>query len=373
MGYVFEKVKRNFGFGCMRFPMVDGKEDISQIQQMIDEFIAAGFNYFDTAHVYHGGKSETILKECLTSRYNREDYFFTNKLSGSTFNSEEELESVINMQLEACGLEYFDLYLMHAQSAELFKKYKRCKAYEFAFRMKEIGKVKHVGISFHDTADVLDQILTEYPEIEAVQIQFNYLDYENPSVQSRLCYEVCRKHNKPMIIMEPVKGGSLVNLPEDADKILKDLNGGSNASYAIRFAANFDGIAMVLSGMSNLEQLRDNISFMKDYKRLSSEELRALDKVIETIKSKNMIACTGCRYCVDGCPKNILIPDLFGCYNSKKFFRNWNDDMYYFDVHTQNNGKASDCIKCGKCEMICPQKLPIRDLLGKVVDAFEKR
>ena len=362
----------NVGFGCMRFPMVDGKEDIPQIQQMIDEFLAAGFNYFDTAHIYHGGKRETILRECLTSRYKREDYVLTNKLSGSTFNCEEDLEKVINMQLEACGVEYFDLYLMHAQSAPLYEKYKKCRAYEFAFRMKAEGKVKHVGISFHDSADVLDKILTENPQIEAVQIQFNYLDYENPSVQSRLCYEVCRKHNKPMIIMEPVKGGSLVNLPEDADKILRDLNGGSNASYAIRFAANFEGIRMVLSGMSNLEQLRDNISFMKDYKKLSDTELDALNQVVETIKAKNMIPCTSCRYCVDGCPKNILIPDLFGCYNSKEFFKNWNADMYY-EIHTRDHGKASDCIKCGKCEYICPQKLPIRNLLEKVTNIFEKK
>lgn len=373
MSNCFENVKKNFGFGCMRFPMINDKEDIPQIQKMIDEFIEAGFNYFDTAHVYHGGRSETILKECLTSRYPRDKFILTDKLSNSNFTKEEELEPLLDSQLEACGVEYFDFYLMHAQSATLFEKYKKCKAYEFAFRMKEKGKVKHVGISFHDSAEVLDQILTEYPQIEAVQIQFNYLDYENPSVQSRLCYEVCRKHNKPVIIMEPVKGGSLVNLPEDADQILRRLNGGSNASYAIRFAAHFDGIAMVLSGMSNLEQLRDNISFMKDYQRLTDVELNALKEVIETIKSKNMIACTSCRYCVDGCPKNILIPDLFGCYNSKKFFRNWNADMYYFDVHTKNHGKASDCIKCGKCEFICPQKLPIRDLLVKVVNEFEKR
>lgn len=372
MNNCFDNVKKNFGFGCMRFPFKDGSEDIEQVQQMIDEFIAAGFNYFDTAHVYHGGKSETILKQCLTSRYNREDFILTNKLSGSTFNSEEELEPMLNLQLEACGVEYFDFYLMHAQSAALFEKYKKCKAYEFAFRMKKEGKVKHVGISFHDTAEVLDKILTEYPEIEAVQIQFNYLDYEDPSVQSRACYEVCRKHDKPIIIMEPVKGGSLVKLPEEADKVLRDLNGGTNASYAIRFAAHFDGIKMVLSGMSNLEQLRDNISFMKDYQKLNDEEMTAINKVVDIFNKKNMIACTGCRYCVDGCPKNIMIPDLFACYNNKKFFHDWNADMYYFDVHTKNKGKASDCIRCGKCELICPQKLPIRELLENVKKEFER-
>lgn len=373
MNNCFSNVKKNFGFGCMRFPMIGDKVDIKQTCRMIDEFIAAGFNYFDTAHVYIGGQSETALKECLTSRYNREDYILTNKLTSSNFDKEEDLESLLETKLQACGVEYFDFYLMHAQSAALFEKYKKCHAYEFAFRMKEIGKVKHVGISFHDSAKVLDQILTEYPQIEVVQIQFNYLDYEDPAIQSKACYDVCRKHNKPMIIMEPVKGGNLVNLPQEASRIFKELDGGSNASYAIRFAANFEGIKMVLSGMSNLQQLRDNISYMKEFEHLTNKELEAIKQVTEIIKSENLIPCTGCRYCVDGCPKNISIPDLFACLNSKKLFNDWNADMYYFDVHTKNKGKASDCIKCGKCELICPQHLNIRELLEKVRYEFERK
>ena len=263
---------------------------------------------------------------------------------------------------------------MHAQGEENFKFFKQCRAYETAFELKKEGKVKHVGISFHDKAEVLEQILTEYPQVEVVQIQFNYLDYEDPAVQSRKCYEVCRKHNKPVIVMEPVKGGSLVNLPEDAKKVLEDLHGGSPASYAIRFAAGFDGIEMVLSGMSTLEQMQDNLSYMKDFQPLSDKELDAVHKVTEIIRSAHLIPCTACRYCVDGCPKKISIPDLFACMNTKQIYHDWNADYYYNVVHTaEGKGKASDCIKCGKCEKACPQHLEIRKLLEDVAAEFEKK
>ena len=230
-----------------------------------------------------------------------------------------------------------------------------------------------MGISFHDRAEVLDAILTEYPQIEVVQIQFNYLDYEDPAVQSKKCYEVCRKHNKPVLVMEPVKGGSLVNLPEEAKKVLEDLHGGSPASYAIRFAAGFEGIEMVLSGMSTLEQMKDNLSFMKDFKPLTEEEHAAVKKVCDIIHSKNLIPCTACRYCIDGCPKHISIPDLFACMNTKQIYHDWNADYYYNTVHTVDHGKASDCVECGKCEKACPQHLKIRELLKEVAKGFEKK
>ena len=367
----FPEVKKKFGFGCMRLPMDGEKVDYAEFTKMVDEFMAQGFNYFDTARVYLGGQSETAIRDCVVKRYPRESFILTDKLSGALFNSEEEVRPLFEKQLESCGVDYFDFYLMHAQTKTIFEKYKKCRAYEQAFELKNEGKIKHVGLSFHDTADVLDEILNEYPEVEAVQIQLNYIDFDDPAVQARLCYEVCCKHNKPVIVMEPVKGGSLVNLPERGKAILDELHGGSTASYAIRFAAGFDNIFMVLSGMSDMAQMNDNLSYMKDFKPLNEEEKQAIAKVCDVIRSTHLIPCTACRYCTDGCPKHILIPDLFSCMNAKQLYRDWNSDYYYNEVYTKNHGKASDCIKCGKCEKSCPQHLPIRELLKETAKTFE--
>ena len=369
----FDQVKKNFGFGCMRLPMKGEEVDIPQTKEMVDAFLEAGFNYFDTAHGYLQGKSETALREALTSRYPRSQYILTDKLTNFFFKKEEDIRPFFASQLEACGVDYFDFYLMHAQGAENFKFFKACRAYETAFALKEEGKVRHVGISFHDRAEVLEQILTEYPQIEVVQIQFNYLDYDDPAVESRKCYEVCRKYGKPVIVMEPVKGGNLVNLPENAKKILDELHVGSSERYAIRFAARFEGIMMVLSGMSSMEQMEDNLSYMKEFQPLNDQEKLAVQKVRDIFHSMNLISCTSCRYCVAGCPKHISIPDLFAVMNTKQIHHDWNADYYYNVVHTSGEkGKASDCIQCGKCEQACPQHLPIRDLLVKVAAEFEK-
>lgn len=370
---VFPEMKKNFGFGMMRLPMNGEAVDTEQVSKMVDLFIENGFNYFDTAHGYINGLSELAVRECLSSRHDRSEYLLTNKLTGEYFKKEEDIRPFFDTQLKACGVDYFDFYLMHAQNAHLFEKFKKCRAYETAFDLKKEGKVRHVGISFHDQASVLDQILTEYPEIEIVQIQFNYVDYEDESVQSRKVYEVARKHGKPLLVMEPVKGGSLVNLPDDARKILDDLNGGSYASYAVRYAASFDGMEMVLSGMSNLEQMQDNISYMKDFKPLDQREMNAVKKVSDVFNSLGMIPCTACHYCIEEnhCPVNILIPNMFDCMNKKMIFKTWNQDFYYKEVLTASNGKASDCVKCGGCEKVCPQHLEIRDLLEKVAQEFE--
>ena len=252
-----EKIKRNFGFGFMRLPMKG--EDVETVEtcRMVDTFLDAGFNYFDTAHGYLQGKSETGLRDCLTSRYPRDRYVLTDKLTANFFKTEADIRPFFESQLKACGVEYFDFYLMHAQGLTNYDHFKACRAYETAFALKQEGKIRHVGISFHDRAEVLERILTEYPQVEVVQIQFNYADYEDPAVQSRKCYEVCVKYGKPVIVMEPVKGGNLVNLPEEARAVLEALHGGSPASYALRFAAGFPGIMMVLSGMSNLAQMED--------------------------------------------------------------------------------------------------------------------
>lgn len=368
-----ERIKKNFGFGCMRLPMKGDEVDAAEMNRMVDTFLENGFNYFDTAHGYVNGKSETALRECLTSRYPRDRYILTNKLTDFFFKKQEDIRPFFESQLKACGVDYFDFYLMHAQGAKNFEFFKKCRAYETALELKSEGKIRHFGISFHDRAAVLEQILTEYPQVEVVQIQFNYADYDDPAVESRKCYDVCRKFGKPVIVMEPVKGGNLVNLPGKAKAVLDELHGGSPASYAIRFAAGFEGIMMVLSGMSNMEQMRDNIGYMKDFKPLSEEELAAIGKVQEIFKSMNLIPCTSCRYCVAGCPKHISIPDLFAIMNTKQIYHDWNADYYYNSVHTGGGkSKASECIKCGKCEQACPQHLHIRDLLEDVAKEFEK-
>ncbi len=370
----FPEIHGNFGFGCMRLPMKDDKVDYEEFSRMADAFIASGLNYFDTAHGYLGGQSETAIRDCVVKRHDRSEFLLTDKLTVPYFNSQEDIRPFFEQQLAWCGVDYFDFYLMHAQDRNNYQKYKRCRAYETAQELKAEGKIRHFGISFHDKADTLEMILTEHPEVEVVQIQFNYADYEDASVESRKVYEVCEKHGKPVIVMEPVKGGSLVNLPADADQILRDLNGGSNASYALRFAASFPNMAMVLSGMSNMAQMQDNLSAMRDFVPLNDTEKEAVRKVCEIFHSLNLIPCTSCRYCVEEsqCPKGIRIPDMFSSMNAHEAFHNWNTGYYYNNIITgEGHGKASECIRCGKCEKVCPQHLPIRDLLKKVAATFE--
>ncbi|MBR4667174.1 MAG: aldo/keto reductase [Butyrivibrio sp.] len=371
----FPEIKTFFGFGCMRLPMKGSEVDIEQFKEMTDYFLENGFNYFDTAHGYIDGKSEKAIKVALTDRYPRDKYLLTDKLTEPYFSKEEDIRPFFQSQLDACGVEYFDFYLMHAQNANNFEHFKKCRAYETAFELKKEGKIRHVGLSFHDKATVLDKILTTYPEIEIVQIQFNYVDYEDSPAESRKVYEVARKHGKPIIVMEPVKGGSLVNLPDEAQKVFDDLGSGlSNASYALRFATGFDGIRVVLSGMSDMAQMKDNVSFMKDFKPLSDVEMEAVAKVTALYKNLKMIPCTSCHYCVEEnhCPMDIMIPELFACLNMKRVFNDWGQFHQYKNVLTVNNGKASSCIECGGCEAVCPQQLEIRSLLKEVAAEFEK-
>ena len=362
MNCPFPEIQKNFGFGMMRLPMIGEDVDIPQTTAMVDAFMAAGFNYFDTAHPYHSGESEKALKEALTSRYPRESYILTNKLSFNCFEKEEDVRPLIASQLEACGVEYFDFFLMHALNATRHEHYKKTRSYEICQELKAEGKLRHVGMSFHDTAEVLDRILTEQPELEFVQLQFNYVDYEDSRVQARLCYEVCVRHGKPVMVMEPVKGGSLINLPAAAMDLLTT---GNAASYAVRFAASFPQVAMVLSGMSNEEQMADNLSFMTDFKALSAEEHETVAKIRTLYQAQHKIPCTACRYCTDGCPAGIPIPDVFNCMNQKRAGEGEPDKAY---AEIENN--ASACIGCGQCEEACPQNLQIRELLKEVEKAF---
>lgn len=352
-------VKKNFGFGCMRLNLLEnGEVDLDNFKEMVDLYLKEGFNYFDTAHGYINYKSEGAIKEALVKRYPRESYILTDKLSEGFFQTEEEILPLFQKQLDACGVEYFDYYLMHAQNKEYFEKYQKLHAYDIVNDLIKQGKVKHLGISFHDNAEVLDHILTNRPEIEVVQLQFNYLDYDDEGVQSRKCYEVCVKHGKEVIIMEPVKGGRLVNLPAVAQAEFDKLGDMSNASYAIRFAAGFKNVKMVLSGMNDVAQMADNISYMKDFEPLNEAEQEAVWKVADMLKNQDIISCTGCEYCVDGCPAKLYIPKLFAEHNKAKL----GEEV----VHNEAYGNAKDCIKCGKCEHACPQKLEIRNLLEKL-------
>lgn len=362
-----EKIKKNFGFGCMRLPMVGEEVDYEEFNRMIDTFLEAGFNYFDTAHGYISGKSETAIRDCLAARHPRESYILTNKLSPGFFKTREEIRPLFEHQLQQCGVEYFDFYLMHALNNERFEFFQQVGAFDEALQLKAEGKIRHMGISFHDKAAVLDRILTERPEIEVVQIQFNYMDYEDLNVESRKCYEVCRKHGKPVIVMEPVKGGKLAQMSEDALAVYKELGDMSPASYAIRFVAGHEGVMMTLSGMGNMEMMNDNISFMQDFQSLNEKELEAVWKVADILIKQNQIACTNCRYCVDGCPAGILIPDLFTCVNAKRALRDPKADEAYKSVP---GGRPADCADCGQCEEACPQHLPIRKLLKLAGNIF---
>ena len=360
---------KKLGFGFMRLPTRAGLIDYKELNKMVDAFMSAGFNYFDTAHSYMTLRSESAIKKSLVKRYPRESFYLTNKLTSNFFVNDKQIRPLFNSQLKACGVDYFDIYIAHSVNSTNYEKFKRCNAFEICRELKKEGKIHHFGISFHDKADVLERILSEQPDIEVVQIQLNYLDYEDPSVEGRKCYEVCRKFNKPVLIMEPVKGGSLADPPEEAKKAFDELKGGSYASYAIRYAAGFEGVLTVLSGMGNMQMMTDNISYMKDFVPLDEREQNAVQRACDAFKSLNLIQCTDCRYCMDVCPKNIPIPDYFACLNATKQSKKWNPAMYYRRIKA-NAPKPDECIKCGKCENACPQHLEIRQLLEDVSKNF---
>lgn len=360
---VFSDVKNKLGFGCMRFPLrADKSVDTEQVCSMVDLFISEGFNYFDTAHGYLDGQSETVLRTCLTSRYPRSAYLLADKLSNAFFEKEEDILPLFRSQLEACGAEYFDYYLMHALNKSYYEKYRACNAFGIVRDLRAQGLVRHMGMSFHDSADVLDMILSEEKDIEFVQLQVNYLDWESEKVQSRLCCDVCRKHGVRVIIMEPVKGGTLSQLLPEAASVLDRLpDRQSNASYALRFAAGIDVVSVVLSGMSTLSQVEENTRLFKSVKPLNEEEMQAIKEVAEITQRHGSIACTACNYCTEVCPVKMPVSSIFALMNR-------NEGTY---AGVTKETKASDCLNCGRCEAACPQGLPIRRYLGQAVFRYE--
>ncbi len=360
----FNKIKKNFGFGCMRLKMDGDRVDYTEFSKMIDAFLDAGFNYFDTAHGYIDGKSETAIRDCLSARHNREEFILANKLSPWNFEKEEDIVPLFESQLALCGVDYFDFYLFHTLNRHNYDKFKSCNAFEIVKELKKQGKVKVIAMSFHDTADILDKILTENPFIEAVQLQINYLDYDDPGIQSNACYEVAVKHGKKVIVMEPVRGGALVNLPPEGAKVLDDLKGGSYASYALRYAASYPEVFMVLSGMGSIEMMEDNLRTFSDFVPFTAEEYAATDKVREIIRQFRQIKCTGCDYCTKVCPVNIPIPGIF-----KAFNEHLSAKITLPEAMAKMPGNASlakECLKCGKCEETCPQKIEIPSLLENI-------
>ena len=371
---------KKLGFGLMRLPSLDpndpSKIDLEQTKQMVDTFIERGFTYFDTAWMYCGFQSENATKEVLVDRHPRDSYTLATKLHAGYIKTKEDRDHIFNEQRKKTGVSYFDYYLLHDVGVEHYEIYKKLDCFQWLREKKEQGLVKKIGFSFHDSAELLDQVLTEQPGMEFVQLQINYLDWESEGIQSRKCYEVAKKHNVPVIVMEPVKGGTLAKVPEEVEKVFKEYHPElSVPSWAIRFAASLDNVMMVLSGMSNMEQMLDNLSYMENFEPLSEKEQEIVLQAVNMINKNIAVPCTGCAYCTDGCPMHIAIPKYFSLYNAdlqEIKEKTWTPQGEYYDNLTKSFGKASDCIACGQCEAACPQHLPIIEHLKEVAAHFEE-
>ena len=354
------------GFGMMRLPEKDGKIDLEHVCRMVDQYMQAGMNYFDTAYVYHGGHSEEMVREAIAKRYPRESFMVATKLPAWCLKSPEDRDRIFQEQLDRCGVEYFDLYLLHSiEDGSNGDTYERLDCFDWALQKKAEGKIRHFGFSFHGSPEYLEQVLDAHPEVEFVQIQLNYADWENPVVHSGRLYEILHRRNIPMIIMEPVKGGSLARLTPELEAKYKAVRPDESiASWALRFVGSLPGVMTILSGMSTEEQMQDNIRTFTAFEPLTEEEKKLVWEVRAIMLNVPQIGCTACRYCTDGCPMKISIPDVFRAVNTMTLHNEeFRPKNFYAGVIGQGHGRAADCIECGQCESVCPQHLPIISLL----------
>ena len=372
--------KYQFGYGCMRLPVTDPGDQVSfdyeKINSLFDAFLEQGFTYFDTAYTYHGYHGEEAVKKALVDRHPRSAFQLATKLPLRDFKDPEDMERIFNEQLSHCGVEYFDYYLLHNMGINVYQKCCDNGAFDFVVQKKAEGKIKNVGMSFHDTPELLEEILKKYGDrLDFIQLQINYADWEQPNVQSRRCLKIANQYEKPIFVMEPCKGGTLVNLPKEAEKLMKDYApNASAASWALRFAASQPGVVVVLSGMNTMEQLLDNASTFQQFKPINEEELAIIQKVTKIIEQNTPIPCTGCAYCTHGCPMEIAIPQYFALYNSiSRTTGSFSSQAVYYNNTALTHGKASQCVGCKQCENNCPQHLPVMKYLKKVAEKFESQ
>jgi hypothetical protein len=361
------------GFGLMRLPEKNGVIDHEHVCRMVDMYMKAGMNYFDTAYVYHGGKSEVAAREALVKRYPRESFMLATKLPAWEMKSAEDADRLFNEQLTRAGVDYFDFYLLHsAEDGNNYDTYVKYNCFDWGMQRKAEGKIKHFGFSYHGSPELLAEILDKHPEVEFVQIQLNYLDRTNPVVRSQELYEIVRDRNIPIIVMEPVRGGMLADMDPGIEKRFKERQPErSVASWALRFVGSLPGVMTILSGMSNEEQMADNINTFRNFEPLAEDEFRIIDEVTQEILNIPQIGCTACKYCCDGCPKKISIPDVFRTINTlRRYPDDWRSKNFYAGLVTRS-GKASDCIGCGQCERVCPQHLPIIELMNEAAGILD--
>lgn len=361
------------GFGLMRLPEKDGAIDYEKVCRMVDSYLASGMNYFDTAYVYHGGNSERAVKEVLTKRYPRESFTVASKLPIWAVKDKADRDRIFSEQLERTGLEFFDYYLLHSiEDGNNYDSYERLDCFNWGLEKKKEGKIRHFGFSFHGTPELMEKILDKHPEVEFVQIQLNYADWENRVVHSGRLYEILHERNIPIIVMEPVKGGTLANMAPEFEQMFKAARPDKSvASWAMRFAGSLPGVATILSGMSNDEQVNDNLKTFSDFEPLTASDKKVIDDVVAKMLSMKLVACTSCRYCTDGCPAGIKIPDVFRALNTLRQFPTDGRPKMFYRTLTADSGKASDCVECAQCEGVCPQHLPIIELLKEAAASFD--